>query len=200
VNDIAENRLCYGCFEAVGSEAACPQCGYRVESVADSHLALPPGTVLLKKYLLGKVLGQGGFGITYLAWDLMLNIKLAIKEYMPEQLATRTTGQSSISVYRSALTDEYEYGLKKFIEEARTLARFIEHPNVISVRDYFEANGTAYLVMNYVEGVTLYSYLKSSGGRIDEGKAMSVFIPVLDALKEVHSAGILHRDILIGKH
>jgi serine/threonine protein kinase len=195
VNDIEDNKLCYGCFAEVGSGLTCPKCGYMAETVADSHIALPPGTVLQKKYLIGKVLGQGGFGITYLAWDLMLNIKLAIKEYMPEQLATRTTGQNSISVYRSALTDEYEYGLKKFIEEARTLARFIEHPNVISVRDYFEANGTAYLVMNYIEGVTLHSYLKSSGGRIDEVKAMSVFMPVLDALKEVHAVGVLHRDI-----
>jgi len=195
VKVISEVSLCYGCFEEIGSALVCSNCGYSADSVIDSNLALTPGTVLQGKYLLGKVLGQGGFGITYLAWDLMLNIKLAIKEYMPEQLATRSSGTSHVSVYRSALSGEFEYGLNKFIEEARTLARFNEHPNIISVRDYFEANGTAYLVMNYLEGITLQSYLKSVGGVISPEQANTIFMPVLDALREVHALSVLHRDI-----
>ncbi len=161
----------------------------------ESALHLPPGTVLQEKYLIGRALGQGGFGITYLAWDMNLNLKLAIKEYLPQELAYRTGGQSEVSIYKKSLADNFNYGLEKFLEEARTLARFNEYPNIISVRDYFKANGTAYLVMNHIEGVTLKEYLESRKEPLPFEQALNIFMPVLDALKEVHSAGILHRDI-----
>jgi len=189
------NHLCPGCMEEKGRERICPHCGYEERSAPESLLHLPPGTVLQGKYVIGRALGQGGFGITYLAWDKNLKIKLAIKEYLPQQLATRTSGRSDVVVYKSSLYDQFKYGLRKFLEEARTLARFIEHPNVVSVRDYFEANKTAYLVMNYHEGVTLQQYLQARGGKIAFEQALDIFMPVLDALKEVHAAGILHRDI-----
>jgi len=188
-------KRCSGCMTEIESIAACPSCGWVQGSAAESVLHLPPDTLLDNKYLIGRVLGQGGFGITYLAWDTNLNTKLAIKEYLPQQLATRTTGSSRIIVFRQSLQEEYKYGLFKFLEEARTLARFSEHPNIVTVRDYFEANSTAYLVMNYHEGVTLQSYLDRKGGRISVEQAISIFMPVLDALKEVHAAGVLHRDI-----
>jgi len=189
------NNLCLGCMEEMGAGNTCPHCGYGEGAYPESLLHLPPGTVLQNKYLLGRVLGQGGFGITYLAWDKVLNIKLAIKEYLPQQLVTRTAGQSTVTVYKSSLAEEFRFGLNKFLEEARTLARFNEHPNIVTVREYFEANNTAYLVMNYHEGVTLQGYLESKGGKIPIAHALEIFMPVLDALKEVHAAGILHRDI-----
>jgi serine/threonine protein kinase len=173
----------------------CPYCGYEEGAAPESLLHLPAGTVLQGKYLLGRVLGQGGFGITYLAWDMTLNLKLAIKEYLPQQLATRTGNDSRVTVYKDSLAAQFSYGMTKFLEEARTLARFNEHPNIVTVRDYFEANNTAYLVMNHHEGVTLQSYLDSKSGRIPVAQALAIFMPVLDALKEVHRAGILHRDI-----
>jgi len=182
-------------MEEMGAGNTCPHCGYGEGASPESLLHLPPGTVLQNKYLLGRVLGQGGFGITYLAWDTTLNIKLAIKEYLPQQLATRSAGQNTVTVYKSSLAPEFRYGLNKFLEEARTLARFNEHPNIVTVRDYFEANNTAYLVMNHHQGVTLQSYLDSKGGKISVEQALEIFMPVLDALKEVHAAGILHRDI-----
>jgi glycine betaine/choline ABC-type transport system substrate-binding protein/serine/threonine protein kinase len=182
-------------MEDKGAGNSCPHCGYKQGDTPESLLHLPPGTVLQNKYLLGRVLGQGGFGITYLAWDLTLNIKLAIKEYLPQQLATRSAGQNTVTFYKSTLAEEFRYGLNKFLEEARTLARFNEHPNIVTVRDYFEANGTAYLVMNYHEGITLQNYLVSKGGKIPVEQALAIFMPVLDALMEVHAAGILHRDI-----
>ncbi len=187
--------LCLGCMEEKGAQSTCPACGYTADTGPESLLHLPPGTVLYGKYLIGRVLGQGGFGITYLAWDLTLNLKLAIKEYMPQQLATRTGPEHKVTVYKAALSEEFSYGLAKFLEEARTLARFNEHPNIVTVRDYFEANNTAYLIMNYHQGITLQTYLQRQGGKIACARSVELFMPVLDALKEVHAAGILHRDI-----
>lgn len=188
-------KICMRCMEDKGTTRKCPYCGHKEGSPVESLLHLPPGTVLHDKYLLGRALGQGGFGITYIAMDTNLGIKLAVKEYLPQELATRISGHSMVSAYKTSLADQFNYGLEKFLEEARTLARFIAHPNVIEVRDYFEANGTAYLVMSYVEGVTLQEHLRSSGGKITVDEALNIFNPVLDALQEIHSKGILHRDI-----
>ncbi len=188
-------NLCLGCMEDRGSDIICPHCGWVEGTAPESALHLPPGTVLQEKYLIGKALGQGGFGITYLAWDMNLNLKLAIKEYLPQELAYRTGGHNKVSVYKKTLADNFNYGLEKFLEEARTLARFNEHPNIVSVRDFFKANGTAYLVMNHIEGVTLKEHLISRDKPLAFEQAVDIFMPVLDALKEVHAAGILHRDI-----
>ena len=182
-------------MEEKGASKNCPRCGYEKGSAPESALHLSPGMVLQEKFLIGKALGQGGFGITYLAWDFNLNLKLAIKEYLPQELAYRTGGQSDVSIYKQSLADNFNYGLEKFLEEARTLARFNEHPNIVSVRDFFKANGTGYLVMNYMEGVTLKQYMESRKEPLPFEQALNIFMPVLDALKEVHAAGILHRDI-----
>lgn len=192
---MAQDHRCLACMYEKGTEQVCPHCGCEEGTALESLLHLAPGTVLSGKYLVGKALGQGGFGITYLAWDNYLNIKLAIKEYLPQQLATRRSNQSNVSVIKNSLSEEFKYGLTKFLEEARTLARFNEYPNVVSVLDYFEENNTAYLVMNYLEGMTLQKYLQSRGNKISFKQALDIFMPVLDALKEVHSTGVLHRDI-----
>lgn len=160
-----------------------------------NHTHLEPGTILQAKYQIKHALGQGGFGITYLATDLNLEVPLAIKEYMPQDLATRTQGTTQVSIHSGNLREHYDDGLKKFLLEARTLARFESHPNIVSVRDYFEANRTAYFVMNYIEGITLKEFIRENGGKITVDQALSVFIPVLDALREVHGYDVLHRDI-----
>ncbi|MEN1760271.1 serine/threonine-protein kinase [Anoxynatronum sibiricum] len=163
--------------------------------VDSNHTHLAPGTILQGKYQIENTLGQGGFGITYLARDLNLEINLAIKEYMPQDLATRLPGNTEVSIHSGNLRAHYDDGLTKFLQEARTLARFESHPNIVSVRDYFEANETAYFVMNYIEGITLKEYIRNSGGSISVPQALSVFMPVLDALREVHAYDVLHRDI-----
>jgi len=173
----------------------CPYCGWTSGSNAESVLHLAPGAILDTKYLIGRVLGQGGFGITYLAWDLNLNIKLAIKEYLPQNMVTRVAGQSEVITYYDTLSDQFHYGLNKFLQEARTLAQFIDHPSIVSVRDYFQANGTAYLVMSYIEGVTLREYPELIGRQISFSEARDMFMPLMDALSIIHSQGILHRDI-----
>lgn len=189
------DSLCVNCFEEKGTLDECPFCGYNENLSYKPGQHLPPRTFLHGKYLIGTVLGQGGFGITYLAFDTTLNLKLAIKEYLPHQIASRTSGSAAVTVFQKTLSEEFKYGLKKFLEEARTLARFADNTNFVSVRDYFEDNDTAYMVMNYVQGTTLQSYLDNKGGIISVEEALSLFIPVFDALKEIHADGILHRDI-----
>jgi len=189
-------QLCMGCLEEKGTATRCPRCGFVEGSGPDSPHHIPPRTMLLNKFLIGKVLGQGGFGITYLAWDLNLDLKLAIKEFFPQGLVARVPGTSNVDTYMGELKNQYEFGLERFFNEAKTLARFSEHPNVVTVRDFFKANGTAYMVMNYVEGANLQTYLASKErNRISFSQALAIFLPVLDALKEVHATGILHRDI-----
>jgi len=192
---LQEHQRCCDCMEEKNEEVKCPHCGWEEGSPPESALHLLPGTIMQNKYIIGRSLGQGGFGITYLAWDLNLNIKLAIKEYLPLELAYRTGGQTEVSIYKTTLADSFNYGLDKFLEEARTLARFSEHPNIVSVKDFFKANGTAYLVMNYIDGVSLSEHLESIEEPLGFEQAFNIFMVVLDALKEVHTTGILHRDL-----
>ena len=191
-----QERLCMGCMkERLAGEETCSNCGYVEGTAPDSPLYLPPRTILEGKYLVGRVLGQGGFGITYLAWDVNLNVKLAIKEYFPQDLASRAAGYSQVSAYAGSMSSQYDYGLDKFLQEARTLAQFEGHPNIVSVRDFFKANGTAYFVMSYVEGITLQKYLSERGGKLPANQTFGIIMPVLDALQAVHGADVLHRDI-----
>ncbi len=189
-------NLCMGCMNEKGAEHVCPSCGWIEGTIPDMPQHLQPRSVLNNRYLIGRVLGQGGFGITYLAWDLTLNTRLAIKEYLPQSMATRYAGDTSVVPYSSAAAkDGFQYGLDRFLEEARTLARFSENPNIVSVRDYFAANGTAYLVMAYIDGITFKQYIAERGNRIGYQAALTIMLPVMEALEEVHSVGLLHRDI-----
>ena len=189
------DHLCMGCMADREGRDVCPRCGYVEGTRPEVPFHLPPRTVLNGRYLLGKVLGHGGFGITYLAWDMRLNVKLAIKEYMPHDFASRTAGEREVQAYSGTVHEQFGYGLQKFLEEARILAQFNNHPGIVSVLDFFEENGTAYLVMSYIEGVTLEAYLKKRGGSIPFEDALKIMTPVMDALREVHGAGLLHRDV-----
>ncbi len=182
-------------MEKKENEQACLHCGYDQDELPASFLHLPPGTILQNKYLLGKALGQGGFGITYIAFDLKLELKLAIKEFFPQGLAHRSHGNDRVLTNSDKDSSSYRYGLDRFLYEAKTLARFSEHPNIVNVRDYFEANNTAYMVMNYVSGITLDDYLKRKGGKISFKHAMDIMLPVFDVLNDIHQKGLLHRDI-----
>lgn len=189
------SHLCFGCMENKGEAQICPFCGWVEGTPAEAPQHLPPGTVLHEKYVLGRVLGHGGFGITYLAWDLNLDMKLAIKEYMPRDFATRSPEHTAVSVFTGQLESHFEHGLKKFLDEAKTLAQFNAHPGIVGVRDFFRENGTAYLVMYYLEGIDFKQYLEMQGGKVSFETALKIMIPVMDALREVHGTGTLHRDI-----
>ena len=152
--------------------------------------ALPAGT-RLQNYRVVGVLGVGGFGVTYLAEHVTLGQKAAIKEYLPNEFAVREG--ATVHAKSEGDREDFEWGLRRFLDEAKTLARF-EHRNVVRVRDYFEANRTAYIVMDYEEGEPLDKLLERHG-HLTEAQLKRVLLPIVEGLKEVHAAGFLHRDI-----
>ena len=156
--------------------------------------ALPEGTVLNGCYIVGKVLGQGGFGITYVARNYNTKELVAIKEYFPDTMAIRTDTYT-VSAYNGQKAEHFQYGKECFLAEAKTLAEFIGSPNIVRVHCYFEENGTAYFVMDYVEGESFEKYLEDRGERLSCKEAEKILFPVMDALTQVHEKGIIHRDI-----
>ena len=156
--------------------------------------ALPQGH-RLQEYELVRVLGFGGFCMTYLGFDHNLSKTVAIKEYLPSDIATRT-GDNSVVPQASQFQDDFEWGLERFLDEARTLARF-DHRNIIKVYRFFEAHGTAYIVMEYAEGETVSAFLERKG-TLKESELKAILYPLLDGLEVVHEADFLHRDIKPG--
>lgn len=154
--------------------------------------ALPTG-YRLREYRVERVLGEGGFGITYLAEDTQLGALRAIKEYLPGDLAHRSTGMT-VHARSGAAVEDFAWGLQRFLDEARTLACFEGHPNIVRVSHIIEENGTAYMVMSYHEGETLDERLEREGTP-DADTLWRIFDPVLDGLAEVHGADMLHRDV-----
>jgi serine/threonine protein kinase len=158
---------------------------------SNSSYDLPEG-YKLGEYLIEKVLGRGGFGITYLARDTQLSSMVALKEFFPRSVATRGDEYTIRPFTNSA--EDFRWGLQEFLKEARALAKF-KHNHIVRVLRFVEANGTAYMVMEYEQGESLDVYLKRSGGYLNEQMLLSVFIPVLNGLQAVHDAGLLHLDI-----
>ena len=156
--------------------------------------ALPQGH-RLQEYELVRVLGFGGFGMTYLGFDHNLDKAVAIKEYLPSDIATRTA-EHSVAPQASEFRGDFLWGLERFLDEARTLARF-DHRHIIKVHRFFEAHGTAYIVMEYAEGETLSAYLERKG-MLSEAELKGILYPLLDGLAVVHGADFLHRDIKPG--
>jgi serine/threonine protein kinase len=154
-------------------------------------IALPPGYTL-NEYRIEQLLGEGGFGLTYLATDINLNLKVAIKEYLPAEWVERAADKSVRS--KSAETLEtFNWGRTRFLEESRTLASF-HHPNIVRVMRFFQANETAYMVMEFVAGQALHEWLRNRRP-LDERTVLGIALPLLDGLEVVHAGGYLHRDI-----
>ena len=190
-----QKALCYNCFQQRETlEGPCPYCGFDLaENEKKFPVALRAGTVLNGRYIVGRVLGQGGFGITYLAWDTKLEARVAVKEFMPNEIATRVG--TTVSVAVESRTQDFTYGAERFQEEARTLAKFMGQPNIAGVTDYFDENDTSYFVMDYIEGISFKSYIANHGGKVSVEEALNVMIPVLRALTAVHAEGFIHRDV-----
>ncbi|HJD32190.1 MAG TPA: protein kinase [Candidatus Eisenbergiella stercorigallinarum] len=195
--------------EKISAGQRCPYCGFSEAEYQQNPRCLPLNTILAGKYLVGKVLGEGGFGITYMGYDLNMKARIAIKEYFPVELVSRDTTRLTspdgkpVSGDRSdrviSLSGEKsktcQQGLKKYVDEARNVSQFADIPGIVSVKDFFYENNTAYIVMEYIEGISLKEYLKQRGGKLSEEEALAILRPVLEALKKVHAAGIVHRDI-----
>lgn len=193
------NKLCLGCMNEWGNpKKPCPVCGFVAADYEKPPRWLPLKNILNGKYMIGKVIGEGGFGITYVGWDLNLQVRVAIKEYFPVGLATRETGNgrsNSISALPGVRQENYKQGLEKFMTEAKNLSKFYNLQGIVAVKEFFFENDTAYMVMEFVDGITLSTYLKKHGGQITEQEALQLFHPVIESLKVVHQSGIIHRDI-----
>lgn len=190
-------RLCYSCMQPVQDEKAhtCPYCGESLAGSDTSSPYLPSGTVLQGKFIVGKLLGAGGFGNTYIGWSQVLLRRVAVKEYYPEQITSRMQDGVTVSVTESTMRQRFRTGLQQFLEEARSVANLQDIRGVVEIYNFFEANGTGYIVMEYLEGMDVRTILKKSGGKRDYEWCRRVILTVLYTLREVHRRGVLHRDI-----
>ena len=192
-----EIRRCMKCMHALAAgETVCPECGRPYGSVKAESFALKPGTILDGKYLVGEMLGQGGFGITYIGFDLLLEQKIAIKEYFPMSTGMVSREGRSTVVWSDAVMQKsgVEKGFDSFLKEARKMAKLRSIPSVVGVNSVFIQNETAYIVMDFIEGETLLKKLQREGP-MDYGTCVSLMTPIMQALSEVHKHGIIHRDI-----
>ena len=190
-----DNRnLCDLCFMQLPHNVkSCPCCDGKT-NISRFPTSMPEGAILMGRYFVGKVLGKGGFGITYLCYDLKEKKKVAIKEYLPGALAHRDTGTAKITTHGGDNDKLFEEGAKKFYDEAKLVSRFNGNPNIISVYEFFNANNTTYFVMEYLSGMDMKKYLKTNG-RLPEGEVLYIADRVTEALAVVHSMNTFHRDI-----
>ena len=187
---------CNNCFNLYDSEfEMCPYCGYSKGDPAQEPYFLVPGTVLAGRYTIGKAVGFGGFGITYKSWDNQLESVVAIKEYYPSGIVNRPPGTSELILFSGEKRKEFEFGLSRFIEEARNTTKFNSCENIVNVYEYFEENNTAYFVMEFLDGVNLSEYLSMNGGKLPLETSLDIIFKICNALKYVHEAGFIHRDI-----
>lgn len=189
-------RQCMRCMEFYDPQFdICPYCGYEENSVKKELLHIDAGTVLAERYLIGNALGFGGFGVTYIGYDRKLKRRVAIKEYLPSEFATRALHQPEVMINNNEKKkQQFSDGMKKFIDEAKSLAKLSSLDGIVHIYDSFEANNTAYIVMEYLEGETLATFMKREK-MVPEEHAVEIISPVLQTLEEVHRRGIIHRDI-----
>ena len=190
---------CYSCMQELDrSDSRCSHCGCDNITVAKAQpsYALPCGYLLHGKYVIGKTLGQGGFGVTYIGWDLALETRVCIKEYFPAGAAMRSRTMSTTVTWSGGNNaEELKGGRDSFIKEARKAVKLRKLNAVVQVWDVFYENETAYLVMDYVEGVTLKHHLLETRKALSEEECVHLLMPVMKDLEEVHARGIIHRDI-----
>ena len=190
------HRFCPYCMSPVDKSEYCPICGLTQGAYQPPAHHLPPGTVLNERYLIGRALGDGGFGITYIGCDLRLEAKVAIKEYFPSGKVARDAAVTlEVSRYVSTSAEHYRHELDRFLREARTMARLAKDPAIVTVHDFFEANGTAYIVMEYIDGTTFKELVAQRGGRIPAGELLHIIEPIFFALQSMHEVGLIHRDV-----
>ncbi len=187
---------CPNCFMPIGGSTICPNCGNDYSKNKQFAGVLPAFTLLNNRYLIGRVLGKGGFGVTYIAKDIISNNICAVKEYMPSEYSTRSGGTQNIVPFSDDKARfVFTHGRDKFMEEAKTLLKLRNNPIVVDILDYFTQNNTAYLVMEYLDGQDLRKMARTSGGKLDPDFAKMVFVTIASSLMEIHRMNILHRDL-----
>ena len=192
-----EKRKCINCMSDMQpGEIVCRKCGFDSRNIDQPIYALPGNFLLHGRYIIGKVLGQGGFGITYAAWDNLLDMKVAVKEYFPMGMVTRDVSRSTSLLWSMSQSDhvQRQKGYDRFLKEARKMAKIDNIPSIVRVRDFFPDNETAYIVMDFVEGITLKDSLLKNGILSFEA-CVRLLHPIMEGLAKAHSHQIIHRDI-----
>lgn len=189
---LGNKNLCESCFSEINSER-CPFCGFDPERYKPTPQVLPCGSILMGRYFVGRVIGKGGFGITYLAYDVKEEKKSAIKEYFPTELAVRSSRGPQVNVIKGS-EELFKKGSEKFYNEASFLSNFNSQPNIVNVYEFFYENGTVYFTMEYLEGCSLKDHVRKNGC-ISSDYAVYIAREVCAALRAVHSKNVLHRDI-----
>ena len=187
---INNKNICENCFEEL-KISRCPCCGYDPSDCIFNPTLLKPGNILSNKYIIGGVIGIGGFGVTYLAYDKDAQTKVAVKEYFPREASHRDSDSTEITA-DDAVT--FDLGAEKFYNEAEIVSGFKDNPNIVKIYDIIRANSTVYLVMEFLRGKNIKEYV-CGFGTLDPKSALYVAQSVLNALSAVHSANVLHRDI-----
>lgn len=188
-------KRCMGCMEVYEDHLyACPYCAYQAGSLPQEAFHLTPGTRIASRYVVGRALGFGGFGVTYIGWDELLEKKIAIKEYLPSEFATRIPSQTRISVYSGDKAEQFNQGMRRFVEEAQKLAKFKNDSEVVNVYDCVTENDTAYIIMELLEGESLKTYLDREG-KMPVEEAEKILLSILRSLTFIHAENIIHRDI-----
>lgn len=188
------NELCMNCFSVKGPYEVCRYCGYVEGTPPEQPHYLRPGTVLKGHFIVGTAIGVGGFGITYKCYDATLGVIVAIKEFFPVGLVNRSPGEMKVGLLSGEKEKQYKNQINRFLMEAQSIAQFGKANDIVNVFDYFEENNTAYIVMEYIDGVLLKDYLEKQGA-LSPDIAMTIIEPVVEALKKIHASGIIHRDI-----
>lgn len=185
---------CFGEYDEMVAAGVCPYCGYMRGEKQDDPRYLPIGSMLHERYIIGGVVGAGGFGITYKAWDTKHSICKAIKEYFQQGVVNRIPGDTEVFVSAPKRREEFEYGKQRLLEEARIVAKF-QSSSIVRVDDFFEENGTSYMVMEFLAYKTLEEYLIDRKKTLNEDEAVGIGVRLCEALEEIHHAGVIHRDI-----
>lgn len=188
-------NLCDFCFTPVNLGETCQKCGLTHEKYHTDVGLLSPGANLSGKYIIGRILGRGGFGATYIAFSSEKERSVAIKEYFPTGIVYRGKDEEKISVVSMDKQEVFQNGAKRFFEEAKTMSRFNNNKNIVTVYEFFYANDTVYYSMEYLDGIDLKGYVAKKGGKISEDEAVVIMTEVCEALVAIHSTGTLHRDI-----
>lgn len=191
-------KRCMRCMRPLKEGEVCPFCGCDNQKMQTPPYCLRPGTCLNHRYYTGLILGEGGFGITYIGWDQTLSIPVAIKEYYPKGIIRRTAAdryaQGAYCYDDSYVQGAYQKGLNAFLQEAKNLARFNQLDGVAVVRDYFTENDTAYIVMDYIDGSSIQKYIKDRG-KLSVEQVIKMLRPVMDTLQIMHENHMIHRDV-----
>lgn len=189
-----KEKLCLQCMNETMINGKCSTCGWLKTDQAQEPFHLVPGIILHSRYLLGMAIKSGGFGIIYHGYDLTLQQHIAIKEFYPQGVVNRSPKEKELIVFSGSKKEAFKTQLRRFLEEGRILAKFSDHPNIVKVYDFFEENNTAYIIMEYLDGVSLRDYLEMNP-ILPYDDMVNLILPVIDALEAMHKQHIIHRDV-----